>query len=492
MVELSFVLLGLAVLAAITDWRLGLLLTLLTGVLQDPMRKLVDGEPVYFVLFSGIVFSASVAGAVFAGVPLSLRQIDGWRRYLSTPVSLFILLLAFQALNAFARFGNPLVPALGIVNYGGPLLAVMFAYRWSLNQGTPEVRRFLRLYFNIVAVVLVSVVLEFLGFDWRVLGEVGEGLTITSGTGNIQAYSGLFRASEIAAWHAAACACFYVLMSTELHFDLQKILKITIVVLLLLGVGILTGRRKMVIEVAIFISCYLALLTFFQRRSVRLGLIAVVAAIFAYVGSVFFMEPDAKDLLDRSDSYKVYLQRSKTVFGAAPDRFVDLGIAPIEWAMDRYGVFGGGLGIAGQGVRFLGDTSLQAEGAAEGGLGKITLELGLPGLFIVAWLALAAIRHVWWLLHRTSQLSPQHGRLAFGLVSFLIANAATFMVATQVYSDVFVLLLLGTAAGMLLAMPVLAGREAHTRMATMNPAVAAGRFSPQEARRSMGLPTRPW
>ena len=46
--------------------------------------------------------------------------------------------------------------------------------------------------------------------------------------------------------------------------------------------------------------------------------------------------------------------------------------------------------------------------------------------------------------------------MAFGLVAFLVANVATFAVATQAYSDLFILLILGWALGFLLAMPVLA------------------------------------
>jgi hypothetical protein len=49
--------------------------------------------------------------------------------------------------------------------------------------------------------------------------------------------------------------------------------------------------------------------------------------------------------------------------------------------------------------------------------------------------------------------------MAFGFLSFLIANAATFSVATQAYSDLFVLLILGWCLGFLLAMPHLAGQK---------------------------------
>jgi hypothetical protein len=58
-----------------------------------------------------------------------------------------------------------------------------------------------------------------------------------------------------------------------------------------------------------------------------------------------------------------------------------------------------------------------------------------------------------------ARLSPQHARMAFGFLAFLVANAATFSVATQAYSDLFILLILGWCLGFLLAMPQLAGQK---------------------------------
>jgi hypothetical protein len=46
--------------------------------------------------------------------------------------------------------------------------------------------------------------------------------------------------------------------------------------------------------------------------------------------------------------------------------------------------------------------------------------------------------------------------LAYGLVAYLIANAAVFSVATQAFGDLFVLLMLGWATGFLLALPRIA------------------------------------
>jgi hypothetical protein len=44
-------------------------------------------------------------------------------------------------------------------------------------------------------------------------------------------------------------------------------------------------------------------------------------------------------------------------------------------------------------------------------------------------------------------------RLAYGLIAFLLANLAVFVVATQVFGDVFVLIILGMLSGFFRATP---------------------------------------
>jgi hypothetical protein len=172
--------------------------------------------------------------------------------------------------------------------------------------------------------------------------------------------------------------------------------------------------------------------------------------------------------------YKNYVARTKSVFGDVPDRFTELGLAPIGWAYNKYGVLGAGLGAGSQGTAQFGAT---AQGAAEGGLGKIWLELGAPGFFAVIFLGWALVRHIWQVLNFVSRQSKRLSRISYGLVSFLIANLATFAVATQIYGDIFVLLMIGTALGALLAMPVLCSRQPQTHLNTRSPYVEARRHA---------------
>ncbi len=158
------------------------------------------------------------------------------------------------------------------------------------------------------------------------------------------------------------------------------------------------------------------------------------------------------------------------------DRFVDLGLEPVQWAIEGFGWLGGGLGIASQGAQHFGGGAEVFGGAGEGGLGKITAELGVPGLLIALWFGFAAVRYGWHVLVFVSRRSATVARLAYGLAAFLVANLAVFFVATQVFGDLFVLLLLGLVSGFFVATPVLAEREQAQPGTARDPAPARRPF----------------
>jgi hypothetical protein len=196
----------------------------------------------------------------------------------------------------------------------------------------------------------------------------------------------------------------------------------------------------------------------------KLAIIALTGA--ALVGYAFLASELRDNVGTQSDpgsiSYSSYLEHSQNVFQYAPTRFVDLGIGPIMWAYDSFGLFGAGLGLGTQGAQHFGAAEYDV-GAAEGGLGKITLELGIPGLFVMGWIAISLLRHLLRILRTASRHSLRLSRLSFGLFSFLVANIAGFSVATQAYGDLFILLILSWTLAFLLAVPVLVEREVRAR-----------------------------
>lgn len=246
------------------------------------------------------------------------------------------------------------------------------------------------------------------------------------------------------------------------RFTLSRIVLALAVISLLLGLGVLTGRRKMLVEVSAFLSVYLFLVAWFQQKTAKSAILIAIVGVIAYISIVGLVKPDGGEshskrlYLDSSEKYLLYTERGKSVFGDVPERFSNLGIKPVSWAVNSYGWLGAGLGTGSQGTQYTAAATSINRGAAEGGLGKITMELGVPGLLVVAWLLLSFVKYIRKLLIITAKTSLPHARIAYGLVAFLVANMAAFTVATQAFGDLFVLLLIGWSIGFLLGMPVLA------------------------------------
>jgi hypothetical protein len=461
--ELAISLLAVPALWAMAQWRLALLLCLATALLQDPLRKLTPGQPVLFVVFVGLVFGAACLGAMARGIRFNPNILFKRFPRLSMPLALLLALIMVQAVNSYLRLENLWVPLLGLLTYVLPLFSIIFAYQLVFRQGEFRIDQFMKWYIVCISLALPTIYLEFSGYDWPVLGQVGDKLIMYDQTTGaiLTSFTGLFRASEISAWHAMTAACFVVLMTSLKRKTFTRLLTGVIVVVLLLGLGTLTGRRKLIIEFGVFVSTYLILFLVLEKR---VGNLAIVAVTTAALGGYLFLaselrEPVRTDYVELAN-YSSYIDRTQSVFADAPSRFVELGLAPVMWAYDSYGLLGAGLGVGTQGAQHFGGGG---EGAAEGGLGKLALELGIPGLFLMGWVAILVFRHLWRIMRAASRHSLRIGRLSFGLFSFLVANVAGFSVATQAYGDLFILLILSWTLGVLFAVPVLVEREVRAR-----------------------------
>ena len=142
---------------------------------------------------------------------------------------------------------------------------------------------------------------------------------------------------NIAAWHTATiAACVFMLFTTR-RITLMRLALALAVVGALLTLGVLTGRRKMLVEIAVFLSTYCFLVAWFQRGASRLAIGFALAGLVAWGGIVGLMNPDA--INNRSDTksyklaqgerYKGYAVRGQSVVEDIPDRFANLGVAPI-------------------------------------------------------------------------------------------------------------------------------------------------------------------
>jgi hypothetical protein len=169
----------------------------------------------------------------------------------------------------------------------------------------------------------------------------------------------------------------------------------------------------------------------------------------------------------KGDSFDLYLTRSLSAKDELLSRFEYQGIGALLRALDVSQGWGLGVGAGAN----LGNLKLSASAQAvrrsiqslsyvsEGGGGRIVAELGLPGLvvgIVLAALILLAFRRNFRLL---SLLEPRLAFLLLGLVAFGLANVVFFFSAAQVYSDPFILILLGICFGSFLAVPTLIARQ---------------------------------
>jgi hypothetical protein len=441
-VEIAIVLvLSVTLAAALASWRIGLLVTIAIGFLQDPLRKVTEHEPVFLTGLVALSFAVVLLVAAVQGILPRPWLVYGWAGWFRRPVLSFLVLIVAQAMHTLVRFGTPTLALIGLGGYLTPIPAAWIGYRYARN--VDRVRTFLLLYALLAATVSSGVLLSFLGYDWSVLRQVGSGLVVFSQGMRLEVHPGFWRSPEVAAWHAAAAVCYLVLLWTLTRQIAGKAL-IAGLIAYLLGVGALTGRRKMLVETVVFVAVYGALLLYSRRGAPRLAGLAVAVGI---VGAVLTL-----DVIEQPwGQFDAYLRHGTSGFVDAPQRLQVLGLGSVGWAIRRHGVLGVGAGAGTQGAQHFGGGSMLVGGTAEGGLGRVATELGLPGLLVLGWFTVAVGHLTWRSMRSRLDVSGQDAAVKCGLAAFLAANAVTFLVASQVYGDLFVQLLLGWTLGLLVA-----------------------------------------
>lgn len=449
MLQLSLLLLALACAMSLYSRRYWLFCVLLIGFLQDPLRKLVPGEPVFFVVFVAIVFACILVGQFLRkGVLPNLEPFLKWNKLLEKPLLLFVLILILQYAHSMFRYQNIIVSTIGLASYIAPILAVIVGY-FSVSR-LENIRIFMKVYATIGVLVAFSVLISYMGVDWTIFKEVGVGLKIYDQGTLLRSFSGFMRTGEIAAWHIATSICFIAMLIASSKRSYSLLIAALIVALMVLAI-MLTGRRKMIMLISMFgIFFFIGVSFLRQSLQVKYLMVASLGAIAVWFG----IEIAFPGGYGQTTEY--YLARSGTVYSDATGRFYELGLKPIGWAYNRTGLLGGGLGIASQGASEFNVSSI-AGGAGEGGLGKLMVELGLPGLLLVLWLMLAIGKYNLKTLQLTAQpfVTSELLPLMCGVAAFLGVNVLTFFIATQLYGDFFILIMIGLMAGFLFATPKL-------------------------------------
>src|SRR5690606_24139179 len=97
----------------------------------------------------------------------------------------------------------------------------------------------------------------------------------------------------------------------------------------------------------------------YRFHAIKPALALACVALLSYVLVVGVITPEREISstrtmsVDRSDTFLLYRTRSSTAFENILQRFNNLGIETVAWAVKSYGPFGAGLGAGSQGVQHL-------------------------------------------------------------------------------------------------------------------------------------------
>ncbi|HXW69267.1 MAG TPA: hypothetical protein VEJ88_06630, partial [Dissulfurispiraceae bacterium] len=188
----------------------------------------------------------------------------------------------------------------------------------------------------------------------------------------------------------------------------------------------------------------------------------LIGVILAVLGTSYVF----KDVL--SAGFRPYIERGNSVRGEATERLYAMTIGSFMNVLEQNGILGAGAGIGSQGAQHFGIDLANAEitgVSSEGGFGKVLAELGLPGLIVFLWVMVRTAIYIWNMMAAIPRDDSARSRLAYGLISFLLANGVVFATAHQVFGDPFVLLILGWILGFVFAIPKFSEPQGATQHA---------------------------
>jgi hypothetical protein len=228
--------------------------------------------------------------------------------------------------------------------------------------------------------------------------------------------------------------------------------------------SLISGRRKAVYLVIAFSAVFL------WRYARRLQTSQIVAT----VGLLLTLALVARQL-SSDENTSIYTATALASQGELGQRLEGGALETFR----QVGFMGAGLGTATQGVQHLLGSNV-APGWQEGGLGKVAMEVGLPGLLAMLFIGVVSLR----LLLMLTKIPDVRGSsqllraMLFGLVA---ANMASFMGSAQAYTDAILALTTGFLIGALFASAALDERlvEREQEFAERNEEPGLPQLTPQ-------------
>ncbi|HVS10402.1 MAG TPA: hypothetical protein VMS76_11050 [Planctomycetota bacterium] len=359
------------------------------------------------------------------------------------PLLLFAIIVVMQAVRTVVVYGNQTIAGIGLLGYLSPLGAAAAFY--LLAREWRNARRWLAIYVTCAAVVAATVALHFFGFGSRLFDSIALDTVYGLG-GRVKMYCGILRSSEFAAFHAATAACIALAWISGAR-RLKGLIPVGMLTGLLLLAVVLSGRRKMLAQLGLFLVIFLYLEA---RSRGRRGRVLAAVTFVGIVGGLIFMLSAQEGAIG---GLEPYLARSGSLVGDSVERFTSMTVGSFAGVVANVGFFGAGAGIASQGSQYYGGGRSVIWSNAEGGLGRVLAELGIPGLlllFLLAWAGSKALRRV---ARFAARSDSRDARLVLGLAAILPSNAAVFVTAHQLYGDPFVLVVLGALFGLAAGFP---------------------------------------
>jgi len=448
---LALLLLGCVI--AFLDWRRGWYLAIVCGVLQDPVRKMTAGTPVVITMSIVLVYLFVLLSS---HVTLRNALADLIRRFppLYFAVSVFIVLLVVAAINGLITYGVAYwkAPALSFIIYMMPIPALLLGYAFFRRDD--DFLPFIVFYSVLTSIALIGVYLEHEGMKWQALGLVaatqGSNIRMLPGI-QLTMLSGFYRGPDILAWHAATLSMIGIAMAVR-----ARLLRAAWPWMAATAWGVLacflSGRRKALYMLLVFI------LIFVWRYARRLKLFQTVS--FVTLGLVLLFVTHRLTTSERTDAYV------RAAVTTQDELFTRLE-GGLGETIEQSGFMGAGLGTATQGTQHFTERSY---GWQEGGLGKLAIELGVPGVMAAALLLFLFVNYMLKITRApdepgTSQI------IRCMLMAMLIANLANFIASAQAYSDPVLTLMTAFLGGCLLATAATESRLAAATAATA-PAVS--------------------
>jgi len=469
---LLLALVAVSTFVALSNWRKGIFLMILIAAVQDPVRKLTPGTPGYLVLSSTIVFIAAIIGAY-------QNRLRLWRWFrrsygkLSFAARLFLISLVPAALVTLSlgSLGALLVIMIGLLTYLTLIFGLLIGF--SFVNKPIELRKVLAFYCVVTAIMLIGTPLEYFKLfqGWPALGTKALNMEWIRYTGDavINLIAGFYRSPDVMGWHAVVATMLSIVLALSSRGN--KRLFWIVIAAWCGAAAMLCGRRKMFLMLPLFSMVLLWLYLKARHRSRTVAIIGILIGV-SICGYLVY------DFMGRDTGLEGYYFRR---FGELPERVKDHGFDSLVATYNQSGFFGEGLGTATTGAHHL--TVARPSTWQEGGLEKLMVELGVPGLLCFLLLAYRLLRiSLNTAIRQITQRSEDYALIS-GLGAIFVANAASFFVSHQIFGDPFIMTFFSFLTGLLLS----AGGVKHAgpqEQAVASTALGQGRWvSPSTPKR---------